>query len=171
MANKLRKLSMSFFILGIVLLVTGGTYAFFMYYKTGLYTHSITGGKMKVIYDEVTGNNILIENAYPRTDEEALTYGLEFEFTITGYNESEKNIYYAIEMEHGEDLSGKNRFLDTDMKLTLYENDELVFENEIFENLDNQDIHYSYIRFGTSSGSPTVNNYKLRIGLPDESLR
>ena len=51
---------------------------------------------------------------------------MEFEFSVTGYNESDKNVYYAIEIDHGEDVYGKNRFLDTDMKLTLYENDELT---------------------------------------------
>jgi hypothetical protein len=123
MRKRKDKLVSVYLMFGLILLVIGFSYAFFIYNKTGLYTHTITGGKMKVIYDETTGNNITIENAYPLTDEEALTKSLEFEFTITGYNESEKNIYYAIEMDYGEDLNGKNRFLDTDMKLSLYENE------------------------------------------------
>ena len=35
-----------------------------MYGKTGLYTHTINGGKMKVIYDELSGNNITIDNSF-----------------------------------------------------------------------------------------------------------
>ena len=93
---KKSKIVTIFLSFGLMILVLGFSYAFFIYNKTGLYTHTITGGKMKVIYDETTGNNITIENAYPLTDEEAETKALEFEFTITGYNESDKNIYYAI---------------------------------------------------------------------------
>ena len=82
-------------------------------------------------------------------------------FTITEYNESDKNVYYAIEMDHGKEVENKTRFKYTDIKLTLYENDDLYHENEIFNILDNQDICYGYIRYGTSSESPTVNNYKM----------
>ena len=93
------------------------------------------------IYNETTGNNITIANAYPLRDEEALTKALEFEFTITGYNESEKNIYYAIEIDYGEDISSLTRFKDSDLKLSLYENENEVFKiirffyNGIFESI------------------------------------
>ena len=48
-----------------------------MYGKTGLYTHTINGGKMGVVYNEVTGNNITIDNAYPLTNKEALTKAMK----------------------------------------------------------------------------------------------
>ena len=80
--NQRIKVMPVFLMLGMVLLVIGFSYAFFIYNKTGLYTHTINGGKIKVIYDETSGNNITIENAYPLTDKEAEVKSLEFEFTL-----------------------------------------------------------------------------------------
>ena len=53
------KLALVFLISGLILLVSGVSYAFFGYYKSGLYTHSFNGGKMNVIYNETTGNNVV----------------------------------------------------------------------------------------------------------------
>ena len=69
--NNRNKIGTILLSLGLLILVIGFSYAFFIYNKTGLYTHTITGGKMKVIYDETTANNITIENSYPLTDKEA----------------------------------------------------------------------------------------------------
>jgi len=154
-----------------MLAIIGGiSYAFFVYNKDGVYTHTITGGKIRIMYNEDVGNNIHIENAYPITDEQALYKSLEFEFSVTGYNEGKKNVYYAIEMVHGEDIVDKNRFLDTDIKISLYENDELVVENMIFDNLDKQDIYYGQISSGTSSETPDTKNYKMRIWINDNVI-
>ena len=95
------KVIIVFFSLSLIVLLIGFSYAFFRYKKTGLYTQSIEGAKMKIIYDEITGNSIALNNAYPMTDEEAVEDALEFEFTVTGYNEMIKNIFYAVEIEHG----------------------------------------------------------------------
>ena len=56
--NNRNKIGTILLSLGLLILVIGFSYVFFIYNKTGLYIHTITGGKMKVIYDEVTGNNI-----------------------------------------------------------------------------------------------------------------
>lgn len=168
--DKFRKLPAIIFSIGFVLIVIGVSYAFFTYSRTGLYTHEIEGGKMGVIYNETTGNNVTLENAFPLTDEEALTRGVEFEWTVTGFNESPKTIYYAIEMEYGNTIDSKTRFSDTDIKLSLYENNNLIFENEIYDNLNKQDIYYGSFPSGTSADTPTVNNYKIRLWINDNVM-
>ena len=168
--DKFRKLPAIIFSIGFVLIVIGVSYAFFTYSRTGLYTHEIEGGKMGVIYNETTGNNVTLENAFPLTDEEALTRGVEFEWTVTGFNESPKTIYYAIEMEYGNTIDSKTRFSDTDIKLSLYENNNLIFENEIYDNLNKQDIYYGLFPSGTSADKPTVNNYKIRLWINDNVM-
>lgn len=168
--DKFKKLPTIVFSIGFVLIVIGVSYAFFTYNKTGLYTHKIEGGKMGVIYNETTGNNVTLENAFPLTDEEALTRGVEFEWTVTGFNESPKTIYYAIEMEYGNTIDSKTRFSDTDIKLSLYENNNLIFENEIYDNLNKQDIYYGSFPSGTSADKPTVNNYKIRLWINDNVM-
>ena len=168
--DKFRKLPAIIFSIGFVLIVIGVSYAFFTYSRTGLYTHEIEGGKMGVIYNETTGNNVTLENAFPLTDEEALTRGVEFEWTVTGFNESPKTIYYAIEMEYGNTIDSKTRFSDTDIKLSLYENNNLIFENEIYDNLNKQDIYYGSFPSGTSADKPTVNNYKIRLWINDNVM-
>jgi len=168
--NKSRNLLAVIFSIGFIVLVVGISYAFFVYEKEGVYTHTISGGKIGVTYNEDVDNNIHIENSYPLTNEQALTRGLEFEFSVTGFNENNQNAYYAVELVHGEDISGKNRFLDTDMKISLYENDVLVLENMIFDNLDGQFIFYGQIPGGIPEENPITNNYKIRLWINDNVM-
>ena len=76
--NQSNKIFGSILMIGLMVLLVGFSYAFFVYNKTGLYTHTITGGKMAVIYNETAGNDITLSNSYPLSDTEALTKGLEF---------------------------------------------------------------------------------------------
>lgn len=165
--DRFKKLSIIIFSIGFVFIIVGVSYAFFTYSKTGMYNQVIEGGRMGVVYNEATGNNVTLENVFPLTDEEALTDAKEFEWTVTGYNESFKPVYYAIEIVYGNTNTSKVRFKDSDIKLSLYENNNLVFENKIFDNLNKQDIYYGMFATGTSKETPTINNYKLRLWIND----
>ena len=117
--DRFKKLSIIIFSIGFVFIIVGISYAFFTYSKTGVYNQVIEGGRMGVVYNEATGNNVTLENVFPLTDEEALTDAKEFEWTVTGYNESFKPVYYAIEIAYGNTNTSKVRFKDSDIKLSL----------------------------------------------------
>ena len=93
-----QKLLAVFGILGLVLLLTAGTYAFFSYSKSGSTENTIKSGSITFWYDEInqSGNSISIEDALPMSDEAGKQQTQAFNFKIQSTTSSTTTIPYEI---------------------------------------------------------------------------
>lgn len=111
-------------VLGIAVLVVavvGVSFAFFTYSKTGTKNNTLTTGN--IFFNFTEGNAINLTNEFPRTDAsgEALTTTQNgaLEFSVVGYDSSEKGIAYTVYAVPGEADASKTRFKDSEIKLNL----------------------------------------------------
>lgn len=106
--------------------------------------------------------NVLPSDTYNKDD--------YFSFTIDGKNTSNKDIYYEILINHGEELAGKTRILDKFLKFTLVQvngSDEIVLiNNRGCNELNNAAIYIDTI----NKGSEVSNTYKLYMWISDSLL-
>ena len=128
------------FIIGILLGLVGlVSYAMFTY------NSSSTNGKLLVgdIYLKYKENNTFtLENAMPSVTYDSTKY---FEFEIDGKNTSSKDIWYEVEVKHGDvptEKTEQNRLIDRFLKFTLTEQidngtEEIVVDGESWEGLSN----------------------------------
>ena len=92
--NKKKFYIIFLFLIGIILITVGTTYAFLSYAKEGNKLVSMNGGAVRLHYEESDMDNINFENALPMDD----AHGKEsdyFEFTITGTT-AEYDIPYVV---------------------------------------------------------------------------
>ena len=105
----------------LVVAVVGVSFAFFTYSKAGEKNNTLTTGS--IFFDFTEGNAITLTNQFPMADSvgEALTPGANgaLEFTVKGYDTSEKGIEYTIYAFPGETEGSKTRFKDSEIKLNL----------------------------------------------------
>ena len=111
-------------VLGIAVLVVavvGVSFAFFNYSKTGEKNNTLTTGN--IFFNFTEGNAINLTNEFPRTDEsgKALTTAQNgaLEFSVVGYDSSEKGIAYTVYAIPGDATASKTRFKDSEIKLYL----------------------------------------------------
>ena len=162
--NNKKRLAVIIFFLGFVLFFTGVSYS--------LYNNSSLGNDNKMvlgdIYMHYNGSqslnltNILPSDTYNKDD--------YFSFTIDGKNTSNKDIYYEILINHGEELAGKIRILDKFLKFTLVQvkgNDEIILiNNRSCNELNNAAIYIDTI----NKNSEISNTYKLYMWISDSIL-
>ena len=105
----------------LVVAVVGVSFAFFTYSKGGTKSNNLTTGS--IFFDFTEGNRINLTNQFPMADSAglALTTGDNgaLEFTVKGYDTSEKGIAYTVYAVPGEAVDTKNRFKDSEIKLNL----------------------------------------------------
>lgn len=105
----------------LVVAVVGVSFAFFTYSKGGTKSNNLTTGS--IFFDFTEGNRINLTNQFPMADSagEALTTGDNgaLEFTVKGYDTSEKGIAYTVYAVPGEAVDTKTRFKDSEIKLNL----------------------------------------------------
>ena len=116
MKNKLKKISISAGILGILLVTVGITYAVFSYSKNGIKGNSITSGNIVFHYGE-GGRSISLENTSPMTDEQGKAQTNYFDFTITSKTNAGVKVPYTITVKR----KGNDSSLDSGIKLYLTE--------------------------------------------------
>ncbi len=162
--NNKKRLAVIVFFLGFVFLFTGVSYS--------LYNNSSLGNDNKMvlgdIYMHYNGSqslnltNVLPSDTYNKDD--------YFSFTIDGKNTSNKDIYYEILINHGEELAGKTRILDKFLKFTLVQvngSDEIVLiNNRSCNELNNAAIYIDTI----NKDSEVSNTYKLYMWIDDSLL-
>lgn len=162
--NNKKRLAVIIFFLGLVFLFTGVSYS--------LYNNSSLGNDNKMvlgdIYMHYNGSqslnltNVLPSDTYNKDD--------YFSFTIDGKNTSNKDIYYEILINHGEELAGKTRILDKFLKFTLVQvngNNEIVLiNNRSCNELNNAAIYIDTI----NKDSEVSNTYKLYMWISDSLL-
>lgn len=102
MKNNKRLLIISLFtIIGILFITVGTTYAFFTYAKKGIKNNSITTATLKFVFDEniQDGNQIIIEDALPMTDENGMNQSNPneiYNFQIRATNTGSVDMNYEI---------------------------------------------------------------------------
>ena len=145
--------------------------SFFNYTRTGDVSELLVG---KVYLHYNTQKNILLQGVEPRSDRDLSTY---IEFTVDGINEyKEKDIWYAIDLVHGDVPDGKeetNRIRDDLLRFTMTKSVDdgeeiIVFENQGYPALENERIYIDKIDKNTSVN---VNHkYKLYMWISDKII-
>ena len=114
MKNKKKSIVVGLFVLGIVLITTGATVAWFSYSKTGLRENSITSGSITFHYDEKS-QGLTLPDAVPMTDAQGMAQNTYFEFDVTSRTSSTVEIPYEITVRR----SGTGTNMDNVVKVYL----------------------------------------------------
>ena len=163
MKNKKAFLILS--IIAVLVLTIGVTYAIYNYSKISM-NSSLVVGDIYMHYNET--NQINITNATPMKKEDAIKDSYTdnvFNFTITGKNTSNKDVYYAISIVDGDEVVGKTRIKPKDIDVYLKEDDKVVVDGLRYEEWNNTRIWVSTIPANTKV-EKTI-NYQLRIWVDD----
>ena len=163
-----------FGILGLVLILTGVTYAFFTYSKSGSTENTLKSGSITFWYDEQNreGNGISIEDALPISDANGKIQTKAFNFKIQSTTSSTTTIPYEITLRQkaGTDNIGnivkvylaKTSSIDAtvaseeEVELSLFSSLSNVTKNGYSEKLLHTDIV-------PASDSPYTQNYRLKM--------
>ena len=166
-----------FIIIGIfalILLLGGTTYAWFTYSGSTNENKIISGD---VYLDVTEGNETLtLTNIFPETKERARSKNNNYiTFTVSGLNESEKDIYYEIILNHGDDKpSPKTRYNDADLVFDLVELDSngnevsYVVDAKSFDSLIEKRIWVDTI--SKNNNTEVSKRYKLRAWLSKDVI-
>ena len=160
-----KKIVLILSIIAVLVLTIGVTYAIYNYSKISM-NSSLVVGDIYMHYNET--NQINITNATPMKKEDAIKDSYTdnvFNFTITGKNTSNKDIYYAISIVDGDEIAGKTRIKPKDIDVYLKEDDKVVVDGLRYEEWNNTRIWVSTIPANTKV-EKTI-NYQLRIWVDD----
>lgn len=168
---KKSKKSISIIIASIMLvLLIGISYSFFIYDKQGENRVAVGGG----IYLTLTEEELGVYNLYPMSDEDGINSGVKYNFSIEGVNESQQDLYYGIYINKGEEISGKTRFADEDIRLyltqTIGENTVAVYGPASLKEFNDTLIYSDTIMATTSKDSPVDVDYQLTMWVSDKVL-
>ena len=148
----------------LVIGLIGISYAFFNYKKEGS-PSEVIAGSIYLNYSE--GNEIDIPVVFPESYSEAMSREDNiFTFQIKGKNTSTKDLYYKINLDYGNTISGKTRIKDEDVKIYLERNGDKVIDGVSFEDFDNRTILVETIEAGTMEEQ--IINYELRIWVSED---
>ena len=160
-----KKIVLILSIIAVLVLTIGVTYAIYNYSKISM-NSSLVVGDIYMHYNET--NQINITNATPMKKEDAIKDSYTdnvFNFTITGKNTSNKDVYYAISIVDGDEVVGKTRIKPKDIDVYLKEDDKVVVDGLRYEEWNNTRIWVSTIPANTKV-EKTI-NYQLRIWVDD----
>lgn len=121
-------------VLVLIVAIFGITYAFWNYVRTGSEDNVITSGKLLINYAEGS-NAIDVTDQYPISDAAALQRD-GFTFTVSGYATGNQNVNYVVYAVLGDEVSGRNRLKDYEVKIKLTGANNLNVANSIV--IDNQ---------------------------------
>ncbi len=146
-------------------LVFGLSYAFINYTLTGNKNSVLVTGDIYMNYTE--NNQINLENAVPMDKESALKLSDNvFNFTISGKNQSSKDIYYGISIVYGEEQDSKTRLKDEDIDVYLTSGEDVLVNANRYKTLNDTRIWVEKINANTNS---YTKDYSLRLWI-DESV-
>ena len=157
-----------------ILLLIGGSYAFFSYAKSGTKNYELVAGSVFLEYVDGT-DTVSLTTVFPETKEEARSRTDNVvTFTIKGKNTTEnKDIWYEILLFNGSEMAGKTRFNDNDLVFDLIEidengNEKYVVEASRYSSINNRRIWINKINRNTQE--EITKTYKLRVWLSDSVL-
>ena len=164
-------------ILGVLLvaiILIGGVYAFFQYSREGEEPSKLLAGDVWLHYSDSGSTMALNPNAFPETPEEARAEGRTdniITFDIEGKNTTtNKNIYYEIKLLYADNVEGRTRIKDSDLRFDLEEKigdtTTRVLENVSFDTINNTRIWVNTV----NSGEEVSRSYTLRMWISDDVL-
>ena len=170
MKNK-KKILLPLLILGIVLVVIGGTYAFYNYAKHGEKMHTIRTGAIKFRYEE-SNRGITLNDALPMTDAQGKAQTNYFDFSIISESDFAEIPYVISTVTSSNStldpsvvkvyLTEVNNGTETQLVLDKYSNlTSKVFVGNKTEKVMHRDT-------ATVTGQEYVKNYRLRIWISDD---
>ena len=167
--KKYKKISKYFFIIGLVLMISGITYAFFAYSKTSNDNRFVFGD---IFMRFNTENQLTLTNNFPETKESARSKSDNYiDFTIEGINTYENPIYYEIDVLHGDVITGfteSNRIDDSNLMVELVDLDnDIVLVSKSFNSLNNQKIYVDTIE---TTELKINHNFRIRFWVKDSVL-
>ena len=136
-------------IIGVLVVTLGVTYSLFTFNRVSKNSSLVVGD---IYMNYLESNELRIENAMPSD-----TYGNNyFEFTISGKNTSNKNIWYEIVLNHGDSHASRSeRIKDNLLKFRLVEvvnNVETeLFNDKSYDDLTNKRVYVSSISNNTTN--------------------
>ena len=158
-----KKKMLMLLVFGIVMVVLGVSYAWF----------NLIAGDIYLTLNEGQ-EQISLENVFPMTKEEARSKTNNFiTFSLSGLNESTKDIYYEIKLVYGNEKTGYTRFNDKDLVFDLVEigqnNEETyVVDAKSYDSINNKKIWVDTVDHNTTT--EVVKTYKLRVWLSDQVI-
>lgn len=171
--SKYKRIAIYLIMLGLVSILFGTTYSFFNYTRTGANNTLIVGN---IYMNHTQGTEISLSDEFPQKKEDARARNDNtVTITITGYNESEKDIYYKLLLNHGDVVGERNRiddkFLRFDLVELLANNEEkYIIYNESFDTINNSVLLKDRIDAGTSSSNSVNRTFQLRMWISDDIL-
>ena len=120
----------SFFAIIVMILLIGGTYAWYTLTLHGTKTVKLHAGKLSIELDEELSEGIHLSNTYPMTDDEGMATE-EYHFTIKNDGNIPSN--YVVNLVDLDITEGKNRMSDEAVKFNLaktkYNEDKTIKED------------------------------------------
>ena len=151
-------------VLGLVLLL-GGSYAFYTYQKySGM--QNLLNGEIYLNYLE--DNEVHISGIFPETKEEALKRDDNtISFKVLSKNTSDKDIYYGITLNYGEEVSNKIRIDAKYIMIYLECDGKVLIDGIRYSDFNNRRIYVDKIDAKTYA--ETTKNYTLRFWVDEET--
>ena len=151
-------------VLGLVLLL-GGSYAFYTYQKySGM--QNLLNGEIYLNYLE--DNEVHISGIFPETKKEALTRDDNtISFKVLSKNTSDKDIYYGITLNYGEEISNKVRIDAKYIMIYLECDGKVLIDGIRYSDFNNRRIYVDKIDAKTYT--ETTKNYILRFWVDEET--
>ena len=161
MRDRKKVISISLIIILILVVTLGISYSIFNFLGIGSENQvAITGD----IYMHYNGSDtITLTNMVPMSESEALVRTDNvFNFTITGKNTSNKDIYYGIYLEEGAEQTGKTRIKPSDVMVYLESDGDKLVNSLRYQDFTNH-IYVDMIPANTTQ--EISKNYSLRVWL------
>ncbi len=171
--KKYKKIAIYILFIGIISVLVGSSYAFFNYTRTGA-TSTLIVGNIYMNHTQGTAINLIDE--FPEKKEVARERNdNSVTIQVTGYNDSEKDIYYKLMLNHGDEVVDRTRIADQFLRFDLIEilpnNEErYIVYNENFDTINNTILVKDRIDAGTSSSASVTRTYQLRMWISDDIL-
>ena len=166
MKKRKQTLTVSVFVVALLLTVFGVTYSMLNYTQTSTNQQLILGDIYMHYNEGTTGINI--PDMMPKSSYDESQY---FEFTIDGKNTNKKgNIIYNIQVTKGDAEAGKTRIGDQYLRFTLTEvigeNENILVDNQKYEEINNTTIYTNLIPKETNEEIEYT--YRLYVWISNE---
>lgn len=157
-------------IIGCLLLTFSVSLAIFKYSKLGNNSSLVLGD----IYMSSKEDSIVLNKLEPMSPNEGIEKGSKYNFSVEGYNTSNKNIYYGVYLNYGSEETGKTRFKDEDMMMYLTETKngetKAVYGPGSVKDFNDKMIYASTIDSDTKKDEKIEIDYELTVWLSDNIL-
>ena len=149
----------------LVMFTMGVTYAFFTYSRTSAGNNQIITGDIYLFFNEGS-DTIGISNALPMSDTAGKAQTSNFQFTVTGKNQSDEDIDYDVMFIEGASQTGtrlSSEFIKVYMTKTENENTTTIIDSQTYSDWNYRRVYSSKIPANTNSEISHVYNLKIWI--------